>query len=114
MTDLANKFQQKMDFLQIKSKNDEKNLYFMGKQGSKMFSEDIKCSLDKAAEINRQKFESFSLEVGKRRKSMFFSATFSSKRSTGHVEINFDKVAEVFALKVRKKFAQSKKMVEEI
>ena len=86
----------------------------MGKQGLKMFSEDIKCSIDKAAEIDHQKSESFSLEVGKRRKSMFFSARNSSKCSAGHVEINFDKAAEVFALKVRKKFARSKEMVEEI
>ena len=106
MTDLAKKFQQKLDFLQLKCKNDEKNINFIGKPGSKMFSEDIKCSLDKDAEINRQK--------GKGRKSMFFSARFSSKRSAGHVEINFDEAAELFALKVRKKFAQSKKMIEEI
>ena len=47
-------------------------------------------------------------------KVCFFSARNPSKCSAGHVEINFDKAAEVFALKVRKKFAQSKKMVEGI
>ena len=101
MTDLAKKFQQKLDFLQIKCKNDEKNIYFMGKQGSKMFSEDIKCSLDKAAEINRQSQKFFARSL-KTKKNMFLSARISSKRSSGHVEIIFDKAAEVFALKVGK------------